>query len=210
MAPIQGGMIEPKPSKAILFLRQKFEELLTAAELCVHNKLATPALILVYSGIDVAGWLYASNPAEQTNIRFVAWVNRYLLHAGAALEVSALELYGARCGLLHNFSSESDLSRKDGDIRKVHYAWGNSRAETLIEMARLAKLDGQNTAINVGELISAFRTGLTRFFEEATADPKIAQALETRWVKVFGTMSEGDAQELLEWGKSLLANPLPK
>src|SRR5208337_128888 len=121
-----------------------------------------------------------------------------------------LELYGARCGLLHNFSSESGPSRKDGKIRKVHYAWGNSRAETLIEMARLAKLDGQNTAINVEDLISAFRTGLTFFFEEAAADPKIALALQTRWVKVFGTMSEGDAQELLEWGKSLLEKPPAK
>jgi hypothetical protein len=64
-------VIEPKPSNPILVLRQKFEEVLTAAALYVQNKLATPALILIYSGIDVAGWLYASNPAEQTNTRFV-------------------------------------------------------------------------------------------------------------------------------------------
>jgi hypothetical protein len=190
-------------SEAIDFLKQKFEELLMGAELCIHAKLISPALVLVYSGIDVAGGLYASDPAAQVGARFTDWATRYLLPAAAPeFEASAQDLYGARCGLLHNFSSESNQSRR-GDARKVQYAWGDSSASTLIEMAKVAELEKQHTAIQVEELIAAFRKGLVRFFDDAAADSEIAQRLATRSNKVLGPMSEDDGQELLRWGKAL-------
>ena len=110
------------------------------AELCIHAKLISPALVLVYSGIDAAGGLYASDPAAPVGARFIDWVTRYLLPATPKLEASAQDLYGARCGLLHNFSSESNLSRRGG-ARQVQYAWGNSSAATLIEMAKVAEMN---------------------------------------------------------------------
>ncbi len=182
-------------SEAIAFLKQKFDELLTVAESCVRDKVTTPALVLIYSGIDVAGWLYAGDPRASPKARFTKWVTRYLLPA-EALPVSALELYGARCGLLHNFGSESDLSRR-GKVRQIQYARGSSSRETLIEMARNVKMEKQHTALKVEELITAFRTGLARFFEDAAANPKMARTLIERSAKVLGPMSEEDAQSLL-------------
>lgn len=194
-----------EPIRAMDFLKQKFEELLLGAELCIAAKLISPALVLVYSGIDVAGWLYASDSKAKTRIRFEMWVVRYLLPAGTGLGVSASDLYGARCGLLHNFGAESDLSRR-GEVRQIQYAWGASSAETLIEMAKTVKMEKQHTAIKVENLVAAFRSGLARFFEDAAADPQIASRLEARSGKVFGARSDSEMNELLSWGKELLGD----
>jgi len=188
-------MSDAELSEAIDFLKQTFDELLIVAESCVREKVTTPALVLVYSGIDVAGWLYVGDPTAPPRTRFTKWVTRYLLPAGN-LGVSALELFGARCGLLHNFGSESDLSRQ-GKVRQIQYARGSSSPETVIEMATNVKMEKQHTALKVEELIAAFRTGLARFFEGAAADPKMARTLIERSAKVLGPMSEADAQGLL-------------
>jgi len=92
------------------------------AEFCVQARATTPALVLIYSAIDVVGWLYAANPSASTGPRFTSWVAKYLLPA-VNLDCSSRELYGARCGIVHNFSTESDLSRK-GEVRQIVYLVG--------------------------------------------------------------------------------------
>jgi hypothetical protein len=194
---------------AIDFLKRKFEELLKGVDLCVSAKVITPALILVYSGIDVAGWLYAIDPASRTGPRFIAWVTRYLLPAGE-LDVTARELYGARCGLLHNFGAESYVHKPNSGVRKIQYAWGTSSAADLIELAKIVEMDAENTAIKVEELISAFRVAVAHFFDDAATDPQIARTLVTRSAKVLGSRSNDDVQELLRWGKALVGEPRSK
>jgi hypothetical protein len=197
--------VNRETSEAIDYLKQRFGELLTGTEVCVRAKLFSPALVLVYSGIDVAGWLYASDPTTRTGPRFTKWVTQYLLPAGPELEVSAQELYGARCGLLHNFSSESHLSRQ-GKVRQIQYTWGSKSAETLIEITKIVNMDKQHTVIKVEELIAAFRAGLSRFFEDAAADPQIGERLVMRSGKVIGQMSKAHVEELLRFRKELLGD----
>src|ERR1700683_2927339 len=92
-------------------------------KLCLDNGLIGPTLILAYVGIDAFGALgrpkgKRRNPRED----FVNWAQRYLIVGD--FPPTGLELYGARCALLHNLSGESELSRK-GRIRPVFYAWGD-------------------------------------------------------------------------------------
>ena len=47
---------------------------------------------------------------EGTKAAFLRWCDSYLL-ASKALPCNSLELYGARCGVLHAGSPDSDLSR---------------------------------------------------------------------------------------------------
>ena len=58
------------------------------------------ALILLYSGIDILG---ASDSVDGIASRetFLQWTDRYMEPANK-LGCSSLELYSARCGLLHN------------------------------------------------------------------------------------------------------------
>jgi len=75
---------------------------------CIQKKLTAPALILIYSGIDTAGWLDSSEDYA-TRTSFMDWVDAYLLKA-KPLQCTAMDLYAARCGLLHTFTPDSKLT----------------------------------------------------------------------------------------------------
>ena len=99
-------------------LENVFEQMLSPIELCVAARLGTPSLILLYSAIDIAGWLNSEHRKVQD--RFTEWVDKYLL-PNSSLKCTALDLYGARCGLVHSYSSDSDLSRS-GKVTPIGYA----------------------------------------------------------------------------------------
>src|ERR1035437_9893535 len=190
--------IDEPPSIQSEPIEEKFQKLLWVAEACVGARIITPALVLVYSGIDAAGWLYSANPNAASWVRFTAWVSKYLLPAGN-LGCTPLELYGARCGIVHNFTSESNLS-KEGKVRQIIYAWGASSIDTLREMSAITKME-DFTEVKVEGLIASFRQGLAHFFEDAAANPKIAARLAERSGKILGPMSDGDGKALLKWVK---------
>jgi hypothetical protein len=197
------------PSFATETLEQKFAQLLIVAEFCLQARAITPILVLIYSAIDVAGWLYAANPTASTKTRFTDWVARYLLPAGN-FDCSAPELYGARCGLVHNFTAASDLSRQL-KVREILYAWGDSDIENLREMTKIANLQipgrqptVQYTAIRIEELISAFREGLWRFFEDARIDARLGARVVERSGKVLSTVSNQEVAALAGWVKERL------
>lgn len=179
------------------------------AEFCLQARVITPILVLIYSAIDVAGWLYASNSTASPNARFTNWVARYLLPA-RNLGCSPLELYGARCGLVHNFSAASDLSRQL-KVREILYAWGDSDIETLRGLSKIANIQipgrqptVQYTEIQIEDLISAFRDGLRRFFEDARMDARLGARVVERSGKVLGTVSNQEVSALAGWAKERL------
>lgn len=95
------------------------------------------------------------------------WVDNYLLKA-KPLPCTGLELYGARCEILHAFTAASDLSRQ-GRVRPVIYAWGKASARDLQE-ASDALNPSLHVAIHVSYLFEAFRLGLADYLEELEAD----------------------------------------
>jgi hypothetical protein len=203
-----GNSYEP-PVFTTETLEQKFAQLLMVTEFCLQARVITPILVLIYSAIDVAGWLYALNSTASPKARFTNWVNRYLLPA-RDLGCSAVELYGARCGLVHNFSAASDLSRQL-KVREIHYAWGNSNIENLREMSKVANIQipgrqptVQYTEIRIEDLISAFREGLQRFFEDARIDARLGARVVERSGKVLGTVSNQELAALAGWVKERL------
>lgn len=137
-----------------------------AIELCIDNKLIMPALVLLYSGIDVVGSL-ERKPDMGTKASFIQWVDTYMLKA-KPLGCSAVDLYGARCGLLHTMAAESDLSRS-GKARQVIYAWGSAKSEDLNTAGRLLDRT-DDVSVHVNELFDAFKHGLIYYFNEVDAD----------------------------------------
>ncbi len=136
--------------------------LIRAIELCIGNQLIMPALMLLYSGIDVISAL-ERKPGMGTKASFIHWVDSYMLKS-KPLGCSSVELYGARCGLLHTASSESDLSRS-GKARQLNYAWGNAKSHNLKTAGNLLNHPDILT-VHVNELLDAFKTGLISYFRE--------------------------------------------
>jgi hypothetical protein len=140
----------------------------SGVEACLEKKLTGPALILLYSAIDTAGWL-DSPEKDATRESFIKWVDDYLLKA-KPLGCTSLDLYAARCGLLHTFSPDSRLSFK-GKARRICYAWGTASVQDLQRTIDLTNKFTEYVAVHVNDLYEGWRIGLLAFTQDLEDDP---------------------------------------
>jgi hypothetical protein len=135
----------------------------------VANRVSWRSIILLYVGIDSVSALEVGKASRSS---FKKWVDGYMLSKASKLGCTSADLYAARCGVLHNLSAESDLSRK-GKGRPIMYAWGKGKAEDLACAGVLLQRPEQ--AIHIRELIDAFRVGVSDYLEELTKNEKRRQ-----------------------------------
>ena len=140
--------------------------LIESIEDCLRKRRVLPCLALLYTGLDVMASL-DRQPHESQKAAFLRWVNRYVLRP-QPLSCTAVELYAARCGILHAFTAESDLSLQ-GKARKLIYAWGSAAAEDLAKTTTLLKRDDL-VSVHVRDLIDAFRHGIADYVQELESD----------------------------------------
>ena len=110
-------------------LFKNYYQLIQATDDCINKHMIMPALILIYSAIDSAGWIASDDLDEGVGTRFQNWVNKWMLKSGK-LKCTAEELYAARCGVLHTLTPNSTLSEKKG-VKRIAYAWGKAKHEGL-------------------------------------------------------------------------------
>lgn len=156
------------------------DQLFQSIDDCISAKRTLPTLILIYAGIDVVAGL-ERNPNEGSKSSFVRWVDSYMLPTGR-IPCTALELYAARCGIIHSLSAESGLSRS-GHVRQLVYAWGSASAGQLQQASdRIGRSD---IAIHVSELFLAFQDGVGVYCKEvesSTARLKMVAAGASLWL----------------------------
>jgi hypothetical protein len=177
---------------------QSFLETILIAEISIQRELILPALILIYSGIDSASFLATKDIDAQVNDRFIAWVNRWM-YSTKILPCSAEELYSARCGVVHTFTSDSNLTRNK-NVRRVAYSWGSS---DIIKLQKTMDIGhhGEMVALSVNDLYESYKLGLADFFEFAMKDNSLANQLEARSIKYFSSISGDDAELYLKSNK---------
>ncbi len=157
-----------------------------AIEGCLKTRLATPGLLLLYAGIDIMAWL--NRPESHPDVRrsdFIGWADKYLL-PGTGLACSAIDLYAARCSLLHSYTAESRLTR-EGDAKQIFYAWGVGRAEDLQGLIDYVGTHSA-VAVHIEHLFDAFRLGVERFKEALSNDPDQANLVYKRADKFFSNI----------------------
>jgi hypothetical protein len=157
------------------FFRQTLE-LLETIENCLAQRRLLPALILLYSAIDIIAGLERPE-GQSTKSSFVSWVETHMLRDNA-LDCTALELYAARCGLLHSYSADSALSQSK-QARKVLYAWGTADVDHLKQAAHILGQD-DCVALHVSDFVKAFRKGLADYVESVWAHPERKSIVSTR------------------------------
>src|SRR5688572_27090457 len=91
-------------------LNELTEDLLGSIILLLEAHREKSALILLYSGVDILGAL-ATEDGQATRESFVDWADNYMTPS-TKLGCSALELYSARCGLLHALTPGTRLTRE--------------------------------------------------------------------------------------------------
>ena len=192
-------MAPPARTKALAQFGRVLREIGRGIDLCVGHNLNTSALILLYSGIDIAGWMAAKNLSTSVQESFTAWVDQYLCPE-KVLGCTALDLYGARCGEVHTFSPESKLYAQ-GKVKKVVFAWLPDHAKTLREMIEVAGLD-RYAAVQGDDLLRVFHRGVKKFLGDLGSLP--TEQLAAIGDRLFTIMPSGKAEQLLEWAQDRL------
>jgi hypothetical protein len=98
------------------------------------------------------------------------------------LSPKPIDLYAARCAVLHTMTPESRLSDSKKAIPVV-YAWGKAKVEDL-DKSIDAFRPGELCAVHLAELSKSFRAGVGHFLENCRSDI----ACEERMAKHFSNL----------------------
>jgi hypothetical protein len=151
-----------------------YGEIKEGIKLCIDNECLGSAVILVLSGIDAMAYL--SMPAEQedaTKNDFVTWVEKYIRFP-CKEQLTGLDLYGARCAMLHSFGAVSKLSR-EGKCRMVGYMDKN-KPEVIFN----PEVSKELALVSVAALAEAFFCGIDKFLVDLFKNPEQAKIAEKR------------------------------
>jgi hypothetical protein len=153
-----------------------------AIQLCLSSRLQLPALVLIYCGIDVMGNLSRpEHQMEKTRTDFIRYAERYMSCA-QRLGVSGLDLYAARCGVLHKYTMDSRLTA-EGKARRIIYAWGDKSPEEANKVLRT--LGRREVAVKIEELGESFVTGIEAFMAALKEDAHFTAIVQQRSRKLF-------------------------
>jgi hypothetical protein len=132
------------------------------------------AVILILSGMD--SMAYLNMPAGQEDViksDFVAWADRYITFP-CHEQLTGLDLYGARCAMLHSFGAISKLSR-EGKCRLLSYM-----DKSIPEVRYDPSVSKELVLVSVPAMAEAFYQGLDKFLVDLFANPEKAKIAEER------------------------------
>lgn len=146
---------------------------------CLKNQCYGAAATLLYCGIDTMAYL--SMPEGQQDVRqqdFVDWAERYI-RLPCQQTLTGLDLYGARCAILHTHGAESRLSR-ERKCRQLVYADRMSP-----EVIYNPGVDSTVVMVSLEALVNAFFLALDKFLIDLFSDREKAAVAESRLNKLL-------------------------
>ncbi len=139
-------------------------------------------VVLVYSGLDTMAYL--DMPPDQDDVTrkdFVEWAEKYIRFP-CEKQVSGLDLYGARCGVLHTHGAFSRLNR-EGKCRVIGYA-----DRMVPEVVYQPSVSEGLVMVSIDGLVRAFFDGMDEFLVHLFANPTKAKAAERRFRRINHTI----------------------
>jgi hypothetical protein len=164
-----------------------FQMQLRAIGTCLNADLPEAALSLIYSGIDTFG-LLAAPPAieDASGDTFKSWCEKYILPRLQPVEggpINAIDLWAARCGVLHTSTPLSALERA-GKAHQIWYHLDGKAGANLIMNSPMSPL-----GLDIQNLALAFKEGGLACITDINQDAAAFQAADAR------------SQHFLRWGK---------
>lgn len=170
-----------------------FEKMFEAASLCRDRGLDIPMLALVYTSLDTLAWVVHGHEMNEVKRRFVAVCENYVL-PDSSIACTALELYAARCSILHSLGWESELS-KAGKARAVFYSFGTDNPKVTQEAFDHSN-PGKFIAVHADELLRAVRTAVARVTEQAKHDAVLASRMTVADGKQYMSLESSASENL--------------
>lgn len=148
-------------------LHSFISEQIEALRLLGDNKLFIPYLMITYTIMDIFADITGDHVRDKyIGKRFEAFATKYLMKHLS--DVTTDDLWGARCGLLHTGTPESDKSR-NGVARQILYSWG---AADISLVKKLAAKEGKPkyVALSIDSLSIALIKALEDILTEIEND----------------------------------------
>jgi hypothetical protein len=158
--------------------------ILKPTHLLLDNGFERAALVLLYSGMDAMTFM--NLPAGQTGSTrkdYIAWAEQYIRFP-CHEQLTGVELYAARCGVLHTFTPDSDLSRK-GKARRIVYV-----NQHTPEVRYDAAVASDVVVVSVHGLYTAFVNGVQQFLKDLRTDSARETLALERLDKMFHDMPQ--------------------
>jgi hypothetical protein len=171
---------------------QHLHELQEAIDDCLARRQHFATLILIYAAIDIVASIESKSGSNKPS--FMRWAHSYLIPA-MSLDCTALELYAARCGILHSMTAESDLSRS-GQARAIYYGWGDANSDELNSAIAAGGNQDKVVVLNVEQLRDAFLVAVVTWANEVRADSARLNQVNAQSAKWFTNI---DPNLLLEF-----------
>ena len=165
------------------------EQRAAAVRVCLDSGFAEEVLTLVYSAFDTLAFLGSPAGTEYSERGpFIEWCEKYIVpcFGSSSGGPSGIDLYGARCGVLHVSSAKSTLGQ-EGKAREIWYQFRGLHGLNLATNTPKPAL-----GLDVELLVVAFEKGSHCFLEELQQDQAMYALAEER------------AQGFFTWAKRLL------
>jgi hypothetical protein len=155
--------------------------LLDELKKCEEAELNTAGLALAFICLDTMAYLaMAEDRPEQTKRDFLAFVEAYLrADPRQPYQYVPMEVYAARCAVLHRYGSAANAHRRDGSLRQFAYTDGGMH---------MVDPEAPNLVlIGLRSFFSDVAQAVGRFLEVCQADPEVCARAERRLSGVLRT-----------------------
>lgn len=182
---------DPKKNRMVSWFQAHCHAIAT----CLNAELPEASLVLIYSGFDTFGLLAAApGTLDASGDSYKQWCEKYILPRIKSVEgdpVTAVDLWGARCGVLHTSTPLSKLER-EGKAHQIWYQFADKVGVNFIMNSKLPPL-----GLDVQNLALAFKEGGIASITDINKDPLAFQAADAR------------AQHFFRWGTVVFQARVP-
>lgn len=147
----------------------------------LDNECYGSAVVLILSGIDTMAYLNMSENQQEVKPQdFINWCEKYIKFP-CKEQLTGLDLYGARCSMLHQYGSQSKLSRK-GECRQIGYM-----DKSVPEIVYNPQVSKDVVMVSIRALSESFFNGIDKFMIDLFSDTAKAKIAEKRFETIVHT-----------------------
>ncbi|MDP2937634.1 MAG: hypothetical protein Q8N72_00070 [Candidatus Omnitrophota bacterium] len=143
------------------------------------NAILASSIILTLSAIDAMAFL--SMPSTQKEVQkedYIGWVDKYMKTAPyQPYQYKGIDLYGARCGMLHRYGMVSALSEK-GKCKVFGYHNGSEHSYN-------PNIKKDMVMISVKRFTNDFFSAVEKFLQDIGGDSELKLRVDSRIVSLF-------------------------
>ena len=155
------------------------------------SKILAGSVILTLSAIDAMAFLAMPlSETEVTKKSFIDWVNKYMkTDINQQYKYEGIDLYGARCGIVHRYGTKSGLSEK-GQCKILAYHDGTEHMYN-------SKIKDDFVLISFTRFIDDFFLGVRDFIKDIITLPDLKQRVDHRITSLFRIIPANGERKVL-------------